>query len=115
MWRIGLICQCVTFYVSWRNRRATGLRSPLAFVPESVLIPAEVDGVPVYIHEHISEVQRRPGPSSPQWKIPYSEWPNVLLRIDQGEPLRQIASHYGVSYEAVRRVVRAAYQEGMDK
>ncbi len=30
-----------------------GLRSPLAFVPESVLIPSKVDGVPMYIHEHI--------------------------------------------------------------
>ncbi len=63
------------------------------------------------MHEHIVEVQRRPGPSHPQWKIPHSEWPSVLRRIEQGEPLRQIASHYGVSYEAVRRVVRAARKE----
>ena len=82
-----------------RNRRATGLRSPLAFVPES-------------IHEHIREVQCRPGPSNPQWKIPQSEWPNVLYRVEQGETLRQIASHYSVSYEAVRRVVSAAQKEG---
>ncbi len=95
-----------------RNRRATGLRSPLAFVPESILIPAEIDGVPVYIHEHITEVQRRPGPANPQWKIPHSEWPSVLRRVEQGETLRQIASRYGVSYEAVRRVVDAARKHG---
>ena len=59
------------------------------------------------MHQHITEVQRRPGPSHPQWKIPQSEWPNVLYRVEQGETLRQIASHYGVSYEAVRRVVMA--------
>ena len=51
--------------------------------------------------------QRRPGPENPQWKIPPSEWPTVLRRIDQGEPLRQVARDYDVSYEAVRRVVRA--------
>jgi len=95
-----------------RNRRATSLRSPLAFVPESVLIPAEIDGVPVYMHEYVAEFQRRPGPANPQWKIPYSEWPDVLRRVEQGEPLRQIASHYGVSYEAVRRVVNAARKQG---
>jgi hypothetical protein len=94
-----------------RIRRAPGLRSPLAFVPESVLIPAEIDGTRVYMHEHIAEVQRRPGPSTPQWKIPRSEWPVVLQRVDQGETYRQVASSYGVSYEAVRRVVRAARGE----
>ena len=67
----------------------------------------------MYIHEHITEVQRRPGPSHPQWKILHSEWPDVLRRIEQGETLRQIASHYDVSYEAVRRVVKAAYEESI--
>jgi hypothetical protein len=42
------------------------LRSPLAFVPESVLIPAEIDGTPVCLHKHISDVQRRPGSSTIQ-------------------------------------------------
>ncbi len=80
-----------------------------------MLIPAEIDGIPVYIHEHIAEAQRRPGPSHPQWKISYLEWPDVLRRVEQGESLRQIASHYDVSYEAVRRVVRAIRKEGMDE
>jgi len=55
--------------------------------------------------------QRRPGPDNPQWKIPPSEWATVLRRIDQGEPLRQVARDYGVSYEAVRRVFRAARKQ----
>ena len=44
----------------------------------------------------------------PRWKIPPSEWATVLQRVEQGEPLRSIAREYGVSYEAVRRVLRAA-------
>jgi hypothetical protein len=52
--------------------------------------------------------QRRPGPDKLQWKIAPSEWATVLHHIDQGEPLRQVARDYAVSYEAVRRVVRAA-------
>ena len=44
----------------------------------------------------------------PRWKIPPAEWTTVLRRVEQGEPLRYIARDYGVSYEAVRRVLRAA-------
>ena len=46
--------------------------------------------------------------ADPRWKIPPSEWATVLQRVEQGEPLRHIARDYGVSYEAVRRVLRAA-------
>jgi len=44
----------------------------------------------------------------PRWKIPPSEWGTVVHRVEQREPLRQVAHDYGVSYEAVRRVLRAA-------
>jgi uncharacterized protein (DUF433 family) len=44
----------------------------------------------------------------PRWKIPPAEWATVLQRVEQGEQLRQVAHDYGVSYEAVRRVLRAA-------
>ncbi len=44
----------------------------------------------------------------PRWKIPPSEWGTVVYRVEQGEPLRLVAHDYGVSYEAVRRVLRAA-------
>jgi hypothetical protein len=57
-----------------------------------------------------SQEQRRPG-SAPHWKIPVGEWPTVLHRIDQGEPLRKVAGEYHVSYEAIRRVVRAARKQ----
>src|SRR5262245_39846761 len=43
----------------------------------------------------------------PRWKIPPSEWTTVLKRVEQWEPLRSIACAYGVSYEAIRRVLRA--------
>jgi len=46
--------------------------------------------------------------SDPRWKIPPTEWGTVLQRAEQGEPLRHIARDYDVSYEAVRRVLRAA-------
>ena len=42
------------------------------------------------------------------FQIPPSEWGAVLRRVEEGEPLRHIAPDYGVSYEAVRRVLRAA-------
>jgi len=54
--------------------------------------------------------QRNPG-SDTRWKIPVAEWPRVLRRIEQGEPLRKVAGDYGVSHEAVRRVIRAARQQ----
>ena len=56
----------------------------------------------------VSRPQRHPGPEHPRWKIPPSEWPTVLRRVEQGEPLRKIAAEYTVSYETIRRVVRAA-------
>jgi transposase-like protein len=37
------------------------------------------------------------------------EWPAVVRRVlDNKETLRKIADDYGVSYETVRRIVRAA-------
>jgi len=44
----------------------------------------------------------------PRWKIPPAAWGTVLQRVEQGEPLRHIGRDYGVSYEAARRVLRAA-------
>ena len=93
-----------------RNRRVSSHRSPLALVPLEVLLSPDVQGssVDVGMSALASQPQRRPGPANPQWKIPRSAWPEVLRRVDQGETYRQIASHYGVSYEAVRLAVRAA-------
>ena len=43
----------------------------------------------------------------PRWKIPPSQWGSVLQRVEHGEPLHHIARDYGVSYDTVRRVLRA--------
>lgn len=77
-------------------------------MPLDLLIVSDRDDLLAENGISISGTQRRPGPDNRQWKIPRSEWPVVLHRVGQGETYRQIASHYGVSYEAVRRVVRAA-------
>jgi predicted transcriptional regulator len=55
----------------------------------------------------------RPGPDDPHWKIPLSEWPNVLRRVEQGEPLRKVADEYGISHQTVRCVIRAARKQRM--
>jgi hypothetical protein len=49
-------------------------------------------------------------PANTQWKIPPSDW-GIVLRRSEHESLRQIAKDYGVSYEAVRRVIRAARKQ----
>jgi hypothetical protein len=49
-----------------------------------------------------------PAVPDPRWKIPPMAWESVVQRVDQGEPLRQVAQDYNVSYETVRRVLRAA-------
>jgi DNA-binding NarL/FixJ family response regulator len=54
--------------------------------------------------------QRRPGPTHPHYGIPPEKWLDVLHRAEQGETLRQIAQDYSVSYETVRRTVKAAHK-----
>lgn len=65
----------------------------------------------MYLHQNMPEAQRHSGPDNPQWKIPRSEWSVVVRRVEQGETYRQIATDYGVSYEAVRRVLQAVRRE----
>ena len=47
------------------------------------------------------------------FQIPPSAWATVLQRVEQGEPLRRIARDYGVSYEAIRRIMRTARRRGV--
>ena len=54
--------------------------------------------------------EQRPRDLDPHWKIPVSQWPTVLHRLDQGEPLRKVAGDYHVSYETVRRTVKVAHK-----
>ena len=50
--------------------------------------------------------KRRPGPAKPKHGIPLTEWPTVQRRVlENQEPLRRVASDYGVSHETVRRVL----------
>lgn len=109
-----------------RNRRATNRRSHLALIPIAKLFAGR-DDILIYTPKSSSEYaqsgdpfkqaldnptvisspQHYPGPDQPQWKIPVSEWPNVVRRVvENQEPLRKVASDYGVSYETIRRVLR---------
>ena len=110
-----------------RNRRASNHRSHLARIPLEKLFSGRRGDLLVY-QEHTATSSPRADPFTsaldhprllslsghpqavpdPRWKIPPSEWGTVLQRVEQGEPLRRIARDYGVSYEAVRRVLRAA-------
>ena len=58
----------------------------------------------------VARLQRRRELEHSRWKIPPAQWPTVLSRVEQGEPLRKIARAYRVSYETIRRVIRAARQ-----
>ncbi len=49
--------------------------------------------------------QRRPGPANPRYGIPRAQWPDVIRRAEQSEPLRQIAKDYDVSYQTIWRIL----------
>ena len=111
---------------SHRNRRASNHRSHLARIPLDVLSSGKVDLLLYQEHAAtfspqddlftsalddpilVSLPDHPHTAADPRWKIPPSQWGIVLQRVEQGEPLRRIARDYGVSYEAVRRVLRAA-------
>jgi hypothetical protein len=112
-----------------RNRRATNHRSRLALIPLEVfcshgkdIVAYGVKSIELASDNPFGNALSNPqihtlpqhssGPDNPQWKIAPSEWPTVVCCVEQNkEPLRQIAKDYGVSYEAVRRVIRAARKQ----
>jgi hypothetical protein len=127
MWDAGLSCQRSTFLcVLGRNRRASTHRSHLARIPLDKLCsgrgdllvyrervatssPQEDLFASALDHPLLVSLPNHPQATpDPRWKIPPSAWATVLQRVEQGEPLRHIARDYGVSYEVVRRVLRAA-------
>ena len=92
-----------------RNRRASNHRSPLARIPLEKLLSGRRDQL---VHqEHTATASPRTDPFTsalddpilvsltghtqtvpdPRWEIPPSEWGTVVQRVEQGEPLRQIA------------------------
>ncbi len=114
-----------------RNRRALNHRSHLCLIPLEVLFRNINELYLVYFADPTSDPLANPfeaaltnpkvvvgkphrqpanDPNNTQWKIPLSEW-GTLLRRAEHEPLRQIARDYNVSYEAVRRVIRAARKQ----
>ncbi|WP_201379994.1 hypothetical protein [Ktedonobacter sp. SOSP1-85] len=121
----------MTIRWSQRNRRATNHRSHLTLIPVEKLFAGRNDiltATPKSSSEYaqsdtpfeqalenprdIPLSQRRPGPDTPPWKIPASEWPNVVRRvIENQEPLRKVAMDYGVSHETVRRVINAVQKK----
>ncbi len=107
--------------INRRNRRASTTLSPILYLflaPSGKLyqklqyLLAEDEKIqrstpPIIQH-------RRPGPRNPAYGIPASEWPTVLKRVlANKEPLRKVADDYGVSYETIRRVVRAERIQGV--
>ena len=60
---------------------------------------------PEHWHSPSSETrkQRRPGPATPTYAIPRSEWPTILERIKQGESYRLIVQDYHTSYQLTSR------------
>lgn len=125
----------VTTHWCERNRRAPVLRSRLGLIPLEVFLAHPDDILVFQDKSNYSNHQLAPenpfdqvldppqiirthqrhreanDPANPRWKIPPSEWSRVLQRIEHGETLRQIAREYSASYEAVRRVVRAAQSQ----
>ena len=50
--------------------------------------------------------KRRPGPKHPTYGIPSEYWPMVIHRVvEQKEPLRTVATAYGVSHETIRCIM----------
>ena len=53
--------------------------------------------------------QQHAGPRESHHNIPPEAWPNVVRRvIENHESWHQVAAEYGVSYETVRRLLRAS-------
>ncbi len=50
---------------------------------------------------------RQDDAEKPPRGIPRAKWPDVLARVEQGDSLREVARDYDVSYETVRRVIKA--------
>jgi hypothetical protein len=69
------------------------------------------DATPEGSHPPVMEY-RRPGPKHLTYRIPTSEWPNVVGRIEeQKESLRTVAAAYDVSHETIRRIMLHVKQQ----
>jgi len=99
-----------------RNRRASNSLSPVLIhfvAPQGKLfqyllaLEQLLGSIPPIV-----SAQQHPGPCEPHQGIPAEEWPNVVRRVrEHHESLRQVAAHYGVSHETVRRLLRNSDKE----
>ena len=107
-WCSGLTCLPVTQKIAGSNPVGSGFAS----VQDDNSVTNGKQSHPGHWHSSFKQErkQSRPGPANPQYGIPPEKWADVLHRIEQGEPLRQIAQDYGVSYETIRRTVKAAHK-----
>ena len=98
--------------INRRNRRASASLSPVLshfLAPHGKLFQRllALEQVPGSIPSLLT-AQEHPVPREPQHGIPVEEWPKVVRRVSENrEPLRQVAADYGVSYETIRRLLRA--------
>ncbi len=109
-WCSGLTCLPVTQKIAGSN--------PVGSVAGKKLWDDSVTTQPVTEHptfdspppkkRRATSYQRRPGPKNPNYGIPPTQWPDVICRIEQDEPLRQIAKDYNVSYQTIWRISHAA-------
>ena len=96
-----------------RNRRASASLSPVLihFYSPSSYFYQKLQQVLAQLHTNGNAplpfvAGRRPGPAKPKHGIAPTEWPIVQRRVvENQEPLRRVASDYGVSHETVRRVL----------
>jgi hypothetical protein len=99
---IGDLLACTGYNDMLLNREQAGV----FLQPSSHLFEHVLDNPQIII----SLPQHQTGSDNLQWKIPPSEWPMVLLRMEQAGPLHKVAREYGVSPEAVGRVIRAVHK-----
>ena len=114
-----MISYTLFYNKSLRNRRASATLSPVLihFVSASSFLSQKLQQVLTHLQGNGNTplplvTRRRPGPAKPKYGIPPVEWPVVQRRvIENQEPLRRVADDYGVSYETIRRVVRAVRKQ----
>jgi hypothetical protein len=103
----------VNYIINRRNRRASNALSPVLIhfvAPHGKLLHRllALEQLLGSLPPHLTS-QQNAGPREPHYGIPPEAWPNVVRSvIENHESLRQVAAHYGVSNETIRRILRAS-------
>jgi hypothetical protein len=96
-----------------RNRRVSNSLSPIFYLFLAPIGKLYLKVQELLDHDEAHDAspppivgKRRPGPKQPAYGIPAEHWPTVVHRVvEQKEPLRSVAAAYGVSHEAIRRIM----------